>query len=703
MDTTTTDCVTTVDTPVFLEWVRRSGVIPTDLFDAWLATAQTLGVPDAVARLVAANLLTGYQARQILQGKSRRLLLKGKYRVLDELGSGATGAVLLAEHVKMRKRVAIKVLPVRKAGDPVTLARFRREATALAALDHPNVIRALDCDDDDGLYFLAMEYAEGTDLHNLVRGRGPLPLDQAIDLVAQAATGLHHAHQAGWVHRDVKPANLLLVATGRVKVLDLGLARVFDGDDDRLTAEHDSGAVMGTVDFIAPEQTLDSSGVDHRADIYSLGATFYFLLAGHAPFPEGTVAHKLITRQVRDPAPIQAIRPDVPAHVAAVLARMMARNPDDRHASLAEVVQELQAPLPPTSLLPPVIEAPTATPVQPTTVLPATSSRRVPLVLTGVVAAVLAAVVVVGWTVVQIGRTTTAAPPSRSEPEPLPDSSRESASEVRIVRDAGRMEIAVGGKPFATYFTDPKYGQPFLGNLQAPSGRTLTEAIPEHWPLSGRYPGGWYFVPYQTAIVERASKLRLTRAGEYPETTPDGIRDVLSYIQGQRTGTAKIEETRLLHFSKKPNGVLVTWSSEMTSNSPSGVRTMQDANGFGIRLVKIPKFRAWEFQTPTERSHTLPPSLSPWIAAATVAEGRRWGVIAFAHPKNPVPSQVVSRLDNGVPEIRLVPKGPDEADETVFAITPERTFRMRFGVFVFDTPSSEPVDPAAIFRSYTAE
>lgn len=342
MDSTTAHGVTSGDSSLFLEAVRQSGLVPAGPLDKWIKSAVTSsGIVDTVSRIVADGLLTGYQARQVLAGRGRRLLLKGKYRVLDELGTGGTGTVLLAEHVWMRKRVAVKVLPPRKAADPVTLARFRREAAAVAALDHPNIVHAFDCDDDAGLHFLAMEYVEGMDLHKLVQSRGPLPVRQAVDLVSQAAAGLHHAHQAGWVHRDVKPANLLLETTGRVKVLDLGLARVFAGDGDELTAQHDAGAVMGTVDFIAPEQTLNSSTVDHRADVYSLGATFYFLLAGRAPFPGGTVAQRLIARQLRDPAPVRESRPDVPEEVAAVIQAMMARDPADRYASLADVARDL--------------------------------------------------------------------------------------------------------------------------------------------------------------------------------------------------------------------------------------------------------------------------------------------------------------------------------------------------------------------------
>jgi serine/threonine protein kinase len=211
------------------------------------------------------------------------------------------GTVFLCEHTSMRRRVAIKVLPVAKAKDPSYLERFYREARAVAALDHPNIVRAYDIDQDEKLHFLVMEYVDGASLQEIVKRAGPLEPLRAAHYMCQAAFGLQHAHEAaGLVHRDIKPGNILVDRTGAVKVLDMGLARFFHDEEDVLTKKYDEN-VLGTADYLAPEQALDSHAVDIRADIYSLGATFYFCLTGKTPFSEGTVAQKLIWHQTRAP------------------------------------------------------------------------------------------------------------------------------------------------------------------------------------------------------------------------------------------------------------------------------------------------------------------------------------------------------------------------------------------------------------------
>jgi hypothetical protein len=295
------------------------------------------------------GLLTPLQATLLMRGKWRGYQI-GKYRLLDRLGSGGTSLVYLCEHTVMRRLVAIKVFSSGNTAESLLL-RFYREARVVAALDHPNIVRAHDVDRDGQLHFLVLEYVDGSSLQDVVTQHGRLSLDRAVEYVAQAACGLAHAHAAGIVHRDVKPGNILVNRQGVVKILDMGLARLFRNPQDNLTALHESGYVMGTVDYLAPEQGLDSD-VDVRADLYSLGATFYFLLAGQAPFADGTLNQKLIWHQTRVPPPVRSLRPEVPAGLEAVLNRLLAKDPDDRYQSAEEVVEAL-APWRPDEVAPP--------------------------------------------------------------------------------------------------------------------------------------------------------------------------------------------------------------------------------------------------------------------------------------------------------------------------------------------------------------
>jgi serine/threonine protein kinase len=303
--------------------------------------------------LVRDGLVTRYQAEQLLRGKWRNFVLGGKYLVLGPLGSGGMGQVFLCEHTVMRRRVAVKVLPDR-SGDPAAVQRFHREARAVARLNHANIVGGYDTDRDGRLHFLVMEYIDGSTLHRIVKKCGPMAVPRAAHYVRQAAAGLQHAHEAGLVHRDIKPANLLLDRTGCVKILDLGLARFFRDESDDITRRHAESPV-GTLDYMAPEQALDSHQADIRADIYGLGATFYFLLAGHGPFRADTSLGKLICHQFEQPKPIRELRPEVPDGVAAVIDRMMAKAPAERYQTPAEVVAAL-APWAPAPIPPPPAE-----------------------------------------------------------------------------------------------------------------------------------------------------------------------------------------------------------------------------------------------------------------------------------------------------------------------------------------------------------
>jgi serine/threonine protein kinase len=342
-------------TDELLELVGKSGLLEPAGLEGyvrrrWAAGGLPATPQDLADALVRDGLLTEFQAEQLLRGRWRQFILAGKYKILRPLGAGAMGHVFLCEHVVMRRRVALKLLPAGRAEDPAAVQRFHREARAVARLSHPNVVGAHDVDHDGKLHFLVMEYVEGVDLARLVSERGPLPVAVACDYARQAALGLQHAHEHGLVHRDVKPSNLLVDRAGAVKVLDMGLARFFHDEGDDLSRRH-GNSPLGTWDYMAPEQALDSHSADIRADVYGLGGTLYFLLAGHPPFPEGGGPHKMLWMQTREPRPIREVRPEVPEGLAATLARMMAKDLARRYQTPGAVAEALapwsRSPAPP--------------------------------------------------------------------------------------------------------------------------------------------------------------------------------------------------------------------------------------------------------------------------------------------------------------------------------------------------------------------
>jgi serine/threonine protein kinase len=264
-------------TAEFLEVLKKSGLVPDDALAGELGrlrgkAGSPVTIDSLAVALVEAGLLSRFQAKQVKLGRYKRFEVAGKYRLLELLGVGGMGAVYLCEHMFMKRLVALKVLPVDKLQDPSALLRFYREARAVAALDHPNIVRAYDIDKFEQMHFLVMEYVDGVSIQEGVARHGPLDPYRAANYVAQAAHGLHHAHQLGMVHRDIKPGNLLLERTGFVKILDMGLARFFDQKNDNVTERFDNNCVLGTADYLAPEQAV-SNVVDIRADIYALGPT----------------------------------------------------------------------------------------------------------------------------------------------------------------------------------------------------------------------------------------------------------------------------------------------------------------------------------------------------------------------------------------------------------------------------------------------
>ncbi|RIK74892.1 MAG: serine/threonine protein kinase [Planctomycetota bacterium] len=325
--------------------MRRSQLVEDDQlarFLGTLAAANGHRLPEDPERIAAAavevGLLTDWQCEKLLAGKHKGFIL-GKYKLLRHLGKGGMSQVYLAEHMLMKRKVAIKVLPANKVEDSTYLDRFRTEARAAAKLDDPNIVRVYDIDNDGKTHYIVMEYVDGQDLHVLVRDQGTLAYEKAADYIAQVARGLAHAHDMGLVHRDIKPANCMVTKNEVVKLLDMGLARLVD-DEASLTLENNEN-VLGTADYLAPEQALNSHKADTRADIYSLGCTFYYLLTGHPPFPEGTISERLLKHQVEQAPSIFKDRPDAPSTLVTICNRMMAKKADDRYQSAGEVEQRL--------------------------------------------------------------------------------------------------------------------------------------------------------------------------------------------------------------------------------------------------------------------------------------------------------------------------------------------------------------------------
>lgn len=350
------------NTDELLKLIRKSGMVEEPRLDAYLEGLRLAGSTPSDARKLAGTmvkdgLLTYFQAEQFLLGKWRGFTI-GKYKLLERIGFGGMGQVFLCEHMYMRRRVAIKVLPPAKAEEPASLGRFYREARAAAALDHPNIVRTHDIDQDGNLHFLVMEYVDGSSMLEIIKKTGPMDIKRATNYIWQSVQGLDHAFRVGVIHRDIKPGNILVDRSGVSKILDMGLARFYHTDDDMLTLKYDEKSVLGTADYVAPEQTLNSHEVDVRADIYSLGATFYFLLAGHPLFPDGTIAQKLISHQTKEPTPIRKLRPEVPEGLAAVLTKMLAKSIEDRFQTPEEVYNALlpfvdtQLPPPPEEEMP---------------------------------------------------------------------------------------------------------------------------------------------------------------------------------------------------------------------------------------------------------------------------------------------------------------------------------------------------------------
>lgn len=265
----------------------------------------------------------------------------GPYRLDAFVGGGGMGAVFRALDTTLDRTVAVKVLARSQSDDEETLRRFRNEAQSAARLDHENIGRVHAVGSDGEWHYIVFEYIEGTNIRDLVREQGPFDPAQTIDIAIQVAGALEHASRREVVHRDIKPSNIVITPAGRPRIVDMGLARLHQvaGDDD-LTM---SGMTLGTFDFISPEQARDPRAADVRSDLYSLGCTMFFMLVGRAPFAEGTMVQKLLQHQQAAPPAIDDLRPDVPRRLAAIIERLMAKDPLERYQRPAVLVADLMA------------------------------------------------------------------------------------------------------------------------------------------------------------------------------------------------------------------------------------------------------------------------------------------------------------------------------------------------------------------------
>ncbi len=304
--------------------------------------ANPKSVEELLRELHKQNLLTRFQAQQFAQGRPKSLIL-GNYTILDKIGAGGMGQVFKAQHRRMDRTVAIKILPPSVTKDAAMVARFEREVRAAAKLEHPNIVTAYDADQANGIRFLVMQFVDGQDLSALVKKNGPCSVQKAVDYILQAARGLEFAHGEGVVHRDIKPANLLLDKKGTVKILDMGLAQIASSGNKADQAElTGTGAVMGTVDYMAPEQARNSRKADARADIYSLGCSLCYLLSAKPVYQADSITSKLIAHQF-DPIPsLQEVLSEVPDELEAVFRKMVAKKVEDRYQSMSEVVAALE-------------------------------------------------------------------------------------------------------------------------------------------------------------------------------------------------------------------------------------------------------------------------------------------------------------------------------------------------------------------------
>ncbi len=360
-----------------VEFITAHEIIPHSFIEQLMSEGTEYESAESLTKeAVKRGWLTQYQQTQILSGKGEKLVF-GPYRLVKPLGEGGMGMVFKAWHPRLDRFVALKfILPEHLQDHSKAISRFHREARAIAQLHHPNVVILYDADEIDGTPYIAMEFVDGISLLEMVGRNGPLGISQACEYTRQAALGLQHAFECNLVHRDIKPSNIIVSqkkgsasqpvvkkptlvtirdrdrvagTSGKsdvIKVLDMGLALLKDSlkeswkhIDPSLT---DMGTPLGTPDFIAPEQVRDARNVDIRADLYSLGCTFYYVLTGHLPFPNGNRMEKMLMHQMDEPMPVTALRPHIPPAVADIVGKLMRKKPEDRFQTPEELADTLE-------------------------------------------------------------------------------------------------------------------------------------------------------------------------------------------------------------------------------------------------------------------------------------------------------------------------------------------------------------------------
>jgi serine/threonine protein kinase len=325
-----------------LELLKQSRLLsPEQLDDVHDSMLLTHDVGQLLDMLVEQGVLTDWQKTQLLAGRTGFFI--GNYVLLGLLGRGGMGSVFLGRHTTMNRRCAVKVVSKKVGKDPDSLEQFLTEARAIASLDHPNIVQAYDVDKENDHFYIVMEYVEGQTLEDIIEQEGVLDCESAVDCIRQAAEGLDHAHGRNMVHCDIKPSNLLVNEQGVVKILDMGMARLVGdaGVSDSSSDSRGSMKILGTVDYMAPEQAVSAPNFDFRADVYSLGCTLFALLAGHPPFDGGTLTQRILKHQTQPVPDLQKLRSDVPADLARICKKMMAKDPDKRYQTAREVADVL--------------------------------------------------------------------------------------------------------------------------------------------------------------------------------------------------------------------------------------------------------------------------------------------------------------------------------------------------------------------------
>jgi serine/threonine protein kinase len=323
-----------------LDLVRQSGLVEAERLNLFLRQSGALPADSGKMSdlLIQAGLVTIFQAEQLLKGKRRGFSI-AHYDVLERLAAASNCCVYLCERADLDRLFAVRVLL--RSADETSRERLLRKARAMASLDHPAFPRVYEIGEDAGYCYVVMEYVRGKTLTEIIEATGPLVISRAVHYIAAAACGLQALHDRNLVHRNMKPKHLMLNHEGAIKIIGLGLVTVPRDREGEVETDGSSPIFLGTPQFTSPEQSVDSRNVDTRTDLYSLGATFYYLLTGHAPVGRGTLAEMLTWQQTQQPEPIRSVRPELPGELEAIVARMMAKDRDHRYQSAREVAEAL--------------------------------------------------------------------------------------------------------------------------------------------------------------------------------------------------------------------------------------------------------------------------------------------------------------------------------------------------------------------------